>query len=304
MPGIEEWDLPVLFKSADQASLRAQDSFLRATRWRLGLAVSAAVFAAVASKVKFDGKPVLAYASAAAFVIALAVEVWLLTDRPEESWYDGRALAESAKTLAWRFAVGGKPFAHRQPNAEEYLERQLAELLEDAPNTRILPTESAGISEALRDLRKAPLEVRIATYLNARVLDQQQWYARKAMKNEKAGERWKQALIAIEVVGAVAAVLQALEVLDVDLTSIASTFIGVGVAWLAVKQHDQLARAYSFASHELSIARSKLEGKMTESEWSDAVAEAEEAISREHTMWRASHVVPDHASARRTREQA
>jgi hypothetical protein len=302
VPGIEDKDLPVLFHSADGASLDAQRSFIRATRWRLGLAVAAAVCAAFAGKLKLHDHLLLSYAAAVAFVCALAIEVWLLTDRPEETWYDGRALAESAKTLAWRFAVGGNPFAHRDPKAEEYLEQQLAELLEDAPNTRILPTDSPGVSARLRSLRKASLDVRMETYVTGRVLDQQHWYATKARYNEKAGERWKQALIAIELIGAVAAVLQALEIIDVDLTSIASTFIGIGVAWLAVKQHDQLARAYSFASHELSIVRSKLDGKMSEADWAVAVAEAEEAISREHTMWRASHVVPDHAGARRARE--
>lgn len=37
-------------------------------------------------------------------------EVGLRTDEPEERWYDGRALAESAKSLAWRFSVGAMPF--------------------------------------------------------------------------------------------------------------------------------------------------------------------------------------------------
>jgi hypothetical protein len=51
-----------------------------------------------------------AVATVVALVGAVIVEIWLLTDRPEQAWYDGRALAESAKTLAWRFAVGSAPF--------------------------------------------------------------------------------------------------------------------------------------------------------------------------------------------------
>lgn len=36
------------------------------------------------------------------FIAALLVELWLWPVRPDKAWYDGRAVAESAKTLAWK----------------------------------------------------------------------------------------------------------------------------------------------------------------------------------------------------------
>ncbi|GGQ08215.1 hypothetical protein GCM10010279_14660 [Streptomyces mutabilis] len=51
-----------------------------------------------------------------------------------------------------------------------------------------------------------------------------------------------------------------------------------GSAWLAVRRHETLGRACTFAATELSVIHERLA----------KVPDAEEAISREHTMWRAS----------------
>ena len=45
-----------------------------------------------------------------AFAVALGAELVLAIGRPERIWYEGRAAAESAKTLAWRYMVHGKTF--------------------------------------------------------------------------------------------------------------------------------------------------------------------------------------------------
>ncbi|MEU1012302.1 hypothetical protein [Streptomyces sp. NPDC005890] len=62
---------------------------------------------------------------------------------------------------------------------------------------------------------------------------------------------------------------------------------GAGVAWFAVRQYETLGRAYTFAATELSIIHGRL-SQADEDGWAQEEADAEEAISREHTMWRAS----------------
>jgi predicted GIY-YIG superfamily endonuclease len=42
-------------------------------------------------------------------------------------------------------------------------------------------------------------------------------------------------------------------------------------------------------SHELGVIAELLRQNHGELEWSTAVDDAEDAISREHTLWRASH---------------
>lgn len=41
------------------------------------------------------------------FLSAAAAEVYLLDAHPDREWYDGRAVAESVKTLAWIRGRGG-----------------------------------------------------------------------------------------------------------------------------------------------------------------------------------------------------
>lgn len=73
----------------------------------------------------------------------------------------------------------------------------------------------------------------------------------------------------------------------VDFPGLMAAFIMAGAAWAAVKQFSPLAAAYSMASMELAIQADKLKS-VPENDWPLVAADAEEAISREHTMWLAS----------------
>ena len=60
------------------------------------------------------------------------------------------------------------------------------------------------------------------------------------------------------------------------------------MAWIEAKQHRNLATAYGIASQELASIETELPTKNSEEGWAAFVGQAEEAISREHTLWRAS----------------
>ena len=209
--------------------------------------------------------------------------------KPEQTWYDGRALAESARTLAWRYAVGAAPFARNvNLNADDNYLYQLGQLLRDAPNVTIEPSTRPAISTTMREIRGADLKERRDIYIERRIADQQQWYTRKAKWNSHRALYWKTALLTAEVVGVVTILLRAADIIAIDLVGVVATAVGTGAAWLAVKQHDSLSRAYAFAANELGIVRGRLELIDDEEPWAGEAADAEEAISREHTMWRAS----------------
>ena len=72
-----------------------------------------------------------------------------------------------------------------------------------------------------------------------------------------------------------------------DFAGIIAAMVASGAAWLALKQYSQLTSAYRVAAGELAIQADVL-NTVNEAEWPQAVADAEEAISREHTMWLAS----------------
>jgi hypothetical protein len=66
-------------------------------------------------------------------------------------------------------------------------------------------------------------------------------------------------------------------------------------AVVSIVEGDPIERAfgeaYSLTSQELAAVRSDWDADRTEEEWAEFVDEAEEAISRKHTLWRASRGV-------------
>ncbi|GAA1289626.1 DUF4231 domain-containing protein [Saccharothrix xinjiangensis] len=290
--GLRDEDLPGLFEAADGASLDGQRHYVRTVRLRLLLAVAAAATGAV--QLPFGRFDVAAIGTAVALAAVTVTELNLKSARPEDRWYDGRALAESAKSLAWKFSAGGKPFARtgdEQATERRFIE-QMHKLLEDAPKTSIRPSGRPVVTEAMRALRAAPLAARKAAYLESRIADQQRWYAARAARNERNAGWWRAGLLSIEVAGICAALAKALGLVRFDLAGVVAAVIAAGTAWVSLRQLSTLARAYTFAANELAIVRGRLELVEDEAGWAGEVADAEEAVSREHTMWRASRTRP------------
>ncbi|MEV0681477.1 DUF4231 domain-containing protein [Actinosynnema sp. NPDC050436] len=295
MSGLTDRDLPGLFEAADAASLDGQRRYVRAVRLRLVLAVAAAatgVWPLIVGRVDLA-----AIGTAIALAGVTATELNLKSSRPEDRWYDGRALAESAKSLAWKFAVGGSPFAKtgrvRDPQAaEREFIKQVGELLAEAPTTAITPSDRPVVTDAMRLLRSQDLDTRKEVYLRSRIEDQQDYYTRRAKRNERRAGWWRTALLAIEVAGIGAALAKAVGAITIDLAGVVAAVIAAGTAWMSLRQLSTLARAYTFAANELGIVRGRLALVEDEAAWAAEVADAEDAVSREHTMWRASRTRP------------
>ncbi|MFJ6676563.1 DUF4231 domain-containing protein [Actinosynnema sp. NPDC091369] len=280
--------LPGLFHVADAMSLRGQRDYLSALRARLVLAVVAAVCGVFA--VKVGRVDVAAVGTGVALLVMLLVEQHFRGSSPETKWYDGRALAESAKSMGWRFAVGGAPFPLGEDERESELRfiQQMGALLKDGPNSGITPPDRPTISPAMRALRRADLGTRKRTYVADRVNEQQAWYATKAATNERRARQSQRVLYAFAFGGIIAAFARAFGYIGFDLAGVAAALIAAGAAWAGTKQYSTLARAYAYASTELGIVKDRFELVADEATWAAEVADAEEAISREHTMWRAS----------------
>ena len=100
--------LPQLFRSADTLSGRSQRQYINGTAAQLLLLVAAAAAAKLPSG---GGSTNWGQVTAAlCFLCAAILRTLLLPINPESRYYESRAVAESVKTLAWRYAVGGDPF--------------------------------------------------------------------------------------------------------------------------------------------------------------------------------------------------
>lgn len=301
-------DLPATYQAATQTSVEAQGRFLRRSAVGLIMVVLAAGASSFVGYVyiPYTSADVMGIGVAAAFGTALVLRISLLTDRPHKTWYGGRAAAESAKTLAWRYAVGGAPFQIDQNPDEVGLAftKRLEEILTDLDVGSLVPPsgKERQVTQRMRELRAKSLEERKEAYSVGRIADQLLWYSRKAKWNKERSQRWNVSLMFLEILGLVGAIvimtgLFANEVFG-DTGAVLGSLVGwtgaivaAGAAWLQTKQHSNLAEAYSVATLELSAINDLIPLQGAEEDWARFVSESEDAISREHTLWRASRTM-------------
>lgn len=288
MPGpLTDADLPGFWRDADEASRNGQKWTLRYERLRLGGSILAALGAIFS--LKAGCLDLAAFVILLGFMVALIAELAAWAHKPAERWYDGRALAESAKTLAWRYAVGADPFpvALDETEASALLRERFAKIAKESSERITITTPGTLVTSGMQALREAAFDERREAYVKGRTEDQQKWYAKKAEANRKHATGWRVALVSAEVVALVLASLRVFGGWGVDLAGLMAALITAGAAWVAVKQFSPLAAAYSMAAMELAIQADKLKS-VPENDWLLVAADAEEAISREHTMWLAS----------------
>lgn len=285
-------DFPALYRAADANSLKGQRRHVIVTRFQLGALVTAAAFGVVALRV--GGTDVAAVVASVAFGAALVSDVYRLKERPDRQWYAGRAVAESTKTLTWRYLVGGSPLSIAElddEQAADLLLARFAEIESDVEPVLLIPDHGSPeqVTEGMRRVRALPLEQRRELYLRARIRDQQEWYGAKARWNERRATQWSVTLATLELLGLTAGVLKSAGVIDIDLLGLAAALAAAGAAWVQTKQHQNLATAYALAHHELATIGLRVRHVRTEEEWASFVGGSEDAVSREHTLWRASH---------------
>ncbi len=220
------------------------------------------------------------------------VEATILTLQPERTWYQGRAVAESVKSLAWRYAVAGLPFGRLNTaagNVDAQLAQRLREILGDFEDVHLVPlaAPSEEITQWMRSLRASSLATRKRVYQKQRIENQRSWYATNAAGNQRRSVFWSIALLVIQTLGIIGAILKGTGVIDFEALGILAAVAASALAWLQIKQHATLSQSYSHAAHELSVIEASIATVHSEADWAPFVDDAESAISREHTAWQA-----------------
>jgi hypothetical protein len=234
------------------------------------------------------------------FTLTLAFRAYRMSVRPTLTWQDSRAAAESIKTLCWRYAVGSRLFP---PNLDDvqadrlFIER-LREILSGIRGLQTVHSTSSGheqITMWMRATRASTLDQRRTVYERDRLEDQQRWYAGRTELNRRQLQRWNLVVLALEFLGVVVGSFLAFGVFDeLDwssgdlLVGVVATLGAAAAAWVQTRQYATLASAYAIANEELAAIRVLVTHADDETQWAELVDSAESAISREHTMWRAS----------------
>jgi hypothetical protein len=290
--------LPALYRSVDAASIDAQRRYLRLVRADLTLIVIGAGLTAV-SVATDETRNVLAILGAIVLLGGVILTGVIGASHQNRNWFAARAAAESVKTVSWRYMMCAEPYLHAMPlaEAETLFCRRLTEVLrEKSAIAGTLGGEQASgsqITDAMREIRKASLPDRIETYVHDRIQGQKVWYATKSKGNSTSSRRWIAGTVVTQMLAVVGAIaLVRYPTLPVNLASVFSALAAALLAWLQMKQHQELANSYGLAAHELGLIETRAVHISTEEQFSGFVADAENAISREHTMWTARRDVP------------
>jgi SMODS and SLOG-associating 2TM effector domain 3/SMODS and SLOG-associating 2TM effector domain 1 len=275
-----EQHLPTLFRSAEDVSTGGRRRFERLTGSMLVLLVIAAAGGLVE-------QPWGGWVSAAAFAVSVLIPLLWVYDKARTAWYDGRAGAESVKSISWKYAVGGEPFGVDRPRAEALYFDTLQALVAEFGR---LSSEVAGPATApdvaaLSDVRQASLEERRSLYRDRRLAEQRAWYVRRAGEHRAVAGRYGWAVVVVQVLGVAGAVLKGIDVVDLDLLAVPATIAAALTAWIAVGDHRHVARTYDFAVLELETVLGREASVADEASWAVFVADAEAAMGREHGMW-------------------
>ncbi|MGN6446251.1 DUF4231 domain-containing protein [Amnibacterium sp.] len=287
-----EAELSDFYAASDQVSLDGQRRYVNGTRLQLATLVVAALAGGLTIRFAEGGADWAGIVAAAAFACAALLRGYLWRARPDKDWYAGRAAAESAKTVAWRFSVCADPFPASMTDDEAirvFLSR-LSEVRAKVASIVVVPAPQGRgeVTQAMLELRHGNLERRQDAYLTERIEGQREWYSRKAMFNKRRVRLWATVMLVLEAAGLIGAILKATGMIDVDTLGVTGAFIAAIAAWSEMRQYGTLASAYSVTANELADVLAQGRLVHAETDWSKYVVDAEEAISREHTMWVAS----------------
>jgi type IV secretory pathway component VirB8 len=288
---LETKEYPGLQQAADKASKDAQKFYILIMKSNLISSVLAAALA-IYNFHLISHKEVIYIISAILLLISLILTFVIKQSKFEDYWYQGRALAESIKTLTWRFITGSDNF---ERNLNEDLVRSkfvssIIDLEKNFPTlASFMNTElatQAPVSKVMDNLRSLPWQERLQYYIKYRIIEQEEWYTSKSKYNQKKKIFWLWIAIVSQLVALICSIILIVTpATDWNFVGFFTTLTATVFAWLQLKQHESLKQAYSTAAIELTQIESLGENINSEVELSRYVLDSENAISREHTLW-------------------
>ncbi|MDJ0724904.1 MAG: DUF4231 domain-containing protein [Prochloraceae cyanobacterium] len=280
--------LPGLYQSAAAASRNAQSFYFLCLKSYLILLVAAAL---VSFRWPKDSSAVIV--SAALFLITLGILITLRVKRPDDLWYKARVVAESVKTMAWRWSMGAEPYTDMD-NVETVSQQFINDLKNILNQNRSLSGSLQSdtgildpISETMLRIRGLSVKERLEIYKEQRIKDQAIWYSRQSQFNKHRAQQWFLISVIFHAV-AIAMLLYKIKRPELSLPiEVVATAAAAVLTWLQAKKFNELNSSYQLAAHEIGLIEGESLLVKTEKDLSGFVANSETAFSREHKQWAA-----------------
>ncbi len=284
-------DFPSLYQASDAASNSSQKNYLRVIIGDLICMIAGAVLAVYSFNSEL-GNTIIYCFSGLFLLISLILTIILKTKSFENFWYDGRALAESVKTLTWRFVCCSELFeiTLSPKDADERFVTRINDLSKEFKDLcEVLNSDMLTrpiITERMRQIRSLPLNDRKKLYIKERIQDQKDWYSKKATYNNKKYNIWFVIVVVCQFLSLVGIVLLIKNpMLSWNAVGLFTTVSAAALSWTQTKQYQELNRAYTTAVQELNSIEALAQSISSEDQLSRFILDSENAISREHTLW-------------------
>jgi hypothetical protein len=289
---IKDDDLPALFCAADQSATRSRVFHVTLTAMNLGLLALGALFDVASSHTEY--KRAFSIASAVCFLLTVFITILVAALKLEQKWYLGRAVAESVKTLSWKYMMRvDSETGISGDTPEKRLTIDLGAILGEFQEIgSLLGGKAAGkdqISSAMKAMRNATFSERKGTYMEQRIKQQRDWYSTKSGKNKSTSYLFLVALVLCQFLAVITSAISIVKE-QVNFAPLFAAIASSLIAWAQLRQYDELAQSYGMAAQELGLIEEQGKQDVPELDFPQFVVKAETAISREHTLWRARRV--------------
>lgn len=286
---MKEKFFPLLFKIADDRSKKSQNIFIYLNIFILFLLVIASTSTIFNNQV--EGPNWITTLCTLSLLGSTLLNIYIFFFRPEKTWYEGRAIAESVKTLTWKFITGTKPFKLNltQENVENIFNENLKNIIGQRKDFYVLIGKAFPdgnlITQEMLSIRESKFKNRKMIYLEDRVQDQINWYSRKTAENNLNKNILFGLIVGFQILGIIFFIFESNYNLKLSFTPLFITITSIFMTWLQLKRFQELTDAYGITATELKFIKEKSKFLNDDNDLEKYVDDAEMAISREHTLW-------------------
>jgi len=286
-------DLPDSYFTYDESAISAQRNHFQLIRYELSLLVVVAVLSVIIALSQNDIISTISF-SVIFFLFLIGILIQLQSTKKQygRKWFEFRAVAESIKSLAWQYGMACGDFSEENIEANKlFLQKikQVKEIYHVNPDPKAISEAILNdIKQSMEELRKIGWQEKKEVYFRERIDDQINWYTYKARMNEKYSRLYDYFVIFLQFVGiGICIAFLYTRINGAPALALIVTLIAGIIGWNRSKQHGELVEPYQNTARELNEIRQEIELAKEETDFQCLIQEAEQAISREHTMWRA-----------------
>lgn len=299
-------EFPPLFVDADRASGWGQRMHRRIFALNMVFIILGSILAFASELTGGLPRQVAAAGAALVFLPGIVSSSIQRRLRDSQNWFEGRAIAETVKSLSWRYMMHIPPYDENDAHADAEFADALNDIRHEGLGRAFITATntSAQITPKMREVRALPMLSRRDLYARERLHDQVAWYRRKAEFNRNRSRVWWR----VSALAQILAIASAIGVVItpnpwVNVVGIFGAIAAAATAWTQLSRHDELVKSYSMAAQELAVIEDLTRAATSEPDLIEAVRNGESSVSREHTLWVAKRGDPTEGAIAKATER-